>query len=126
MPALEQTDRHQAAVYWAKAGQDGYNEPLLSAPVELKVRWLNRKSQMVGPEGTPITVDATVVLGQEVELGSELWLGTLENYYGIGSSGSDTEHMRVVAYRETTDLKHRHTRRVAGLAYSRDTRSEQA
>lgn len=121
MPAIETAYRRQKAVLWPWSGYDSYAEPLRGEPVEIDVRWLNKSREVPGPQGSPITVDATAVVDREIVVGSLMWLGELADWYGTGSAGDDTALMEVVAYGEVPDLKGRDIRRTVGLVYFRDT-----
>lgn len=119
MPALETMDRHQTAVLWEKTGVDANNETVVGEPVEITVRWVNRPKQAGRPLNIPVTVDATVVVAQDVTIGSLMYLGTLEEFYGTGSAGDDVQIMEVIAAPKTSDIKHRNWRRTLGLKFYR-------
>jgi hypothetical protein len=129
VPPLEAMDRYQDAVLWPAAGEDRYGEALVGDPVPLKVRWHTARRTMRGPDGDPVSVDATAVVDRAVEVGSLMWLGSV----GDLPPGTDwreeiAEAMTVVAYEETVDLKGRtrHTYRDVGLARTKDAAAEAA
>lgn len=125
MPPPETAHRHQTALYWALAGVDGYNQPKVSAPVELLVRWETGRREALDPEGNKIGVEALVVVDREVLIGSAMWLGTLAEWYtGTGSGGQDDEVMQVVTYNQASDVKNRNVRREVGLNKFMDARPE--
>jgi hypothetical protein len=117
MPPLETMDRHQHATYWAKAGNDGYGEPTISAGVEIVVRWVTKRREAINTDGVPIALDATVITNRRIEPGSILWLGRLADFVDDG----DNELMIAATYDEASDLKNRHTRYEIGLQRFRDT-----
>lgn len=121
MPHMELSHRRQKAVLWAKGGYDGYGQPTAAEPVELSVRWVQRRAEMLDPQGNTITVDATVVVDREVAVGGVMWEGELEDWYDTGSAGQDSGLHRVAAYQETPDVKGRAVRRTVGLLRHRDT-----
>lgn len=121
MPALETMDRHQTAVLWEMIGVDANNETVVGEPSEIQVRWVDRPSQVSGAEGHPTTVDATAVVAQDIPIGSLMWLGTLEDFYGVGSAGDDAAIMEVVSAPVASDLKNRVYRRTVGLRYYRSS-----
>ncbi len=125
MPAMELTFLRQRAVLWARsvssAPYDAHGQLKVQAPVEIPVRWNNAAKQMPGPEGNPITVDATVIVKRDVDVGSIMWEGTLADWYGTGSEGEESTLMEVVASAVTLDLKGRVARRELGLRFFRDT-----
>lgn len=108
---METAYRRQTCVYWAKAGVDGHGEPLRAAPVELMVRWNDKQTQALDPQGHTVTVDATVVLNRAVTVGGLMWLGRLRDFAGT----TGPRIMEVVTLDETPDLKNRVERRVAGV-----------
>lgn len=123
MPALETMDRNQKAVLWRAKDEtfDVHGQPKVEAPVEIEVRWVWHSKLMAGPEGKPITVDATVVVGEiDVPLGSAMWEGELADWYGTGSQFGDDAVMEVVASNYTEAILGRHVRRTLGVAYSKD------
>jgi hypothetical protein len=121
MPALETEGRLQKAVYWAKTGHSADGEATIAAPVELEVRWNNKQRVAINAQGTPVAVDAVVVVAQEIIVGSTMWLGELADWYGTGSAGDDSGVMEVLTYNETPDLKKRNYRRTVGLVFYKDT-----
>jgi hypothetical protein len=122
MPSVERSFRRQVAVFWEASGRDGYNQVKTLAPVELRVRWVNKRRQVTGADGTPITIDASAVTDRELPIGSALWLGTLDDWYGSGSAGSDVGVMEVVHHDTTPDIKARANMHEAGLQFSRSAR----
>lgn len=122
MPDLETMDRNQKAVLWAAVDEsfDEHGEQKIAAPVELDVRWVWKSKLMAGPNGDPVTVDATAVVAQEVSIGSTMWQGELADWYGTGSAGGDDAVMEVVAFSETSDILHRRFRRTVGLKFYKD------
>lgn len=115
MPDPETDDRYQAAVLWAKTGVDRHGEVTVAEPEQLLVRWQTGQAEALAPDGTPIALDAKVVLDRRVGIGSLLLLGELDDWYGTGSVGDDVELMQVATYSEVPDLKNRVARRTVGL-----------
>lgn len=115
MPAFETMDLHDTAVLWVRSGKDKYNEPTVTAPIEVMVRWTFTDSRMVNKNGDEVQLDAEVVVSRDVPYDSLLWLGTLSDWQGVGSGGQDTELMQVKVKRYAQDIKGRNTRRTLGL-----------
>lgn len=115
MPAIEYVDRYQTAVLWPKTGNDRYGEPSFGPPIELAppygVRWLTKKRDALDSQGNKVQVDGTVIVGQDIAVGSDMWLGTLASWYASGSAGVPDDLCWVVAFNTTPDLKGRETRR---------------
>lgn len=117
MPSFETMDRHQTAILWEKTGLTHLNEIITAEPIEIKVRWINKPRQVPGPNGTPITVAATAVVARDISIGSLMYLGKIEAYYGVGSAGDTEQIMEVQAAPKTTSIDNRHIRRTVGLNY---------
>ncbi len=130
MPPIETAYRRQTALLWRWLRVDGDNEPIVDAPEEITVRWKWGQTQMAGPQGTPVGVDATVIVAEDIVIGSHMWEGTLDEWLGhsgsgSGSAGDYTFLMEVIASNFTPDLKNRNTRRTLGLRYFRDTPAQE-
>lgn len=126
MPSQETSHRHQTALYFPFAGVDDYGQPIVSSsPTELSVRWEFGRAETTDPQGNTVVVDAIVHVDRRITVGSEMWLGELEDWIGTGSgsAGSDDEVMRVVSYNETPDVKGRKFYREVGLQFKGDSPS---
>lgn len=122
MPPFETMDRYQSAVYWAASSAGPTGEPTLADPVELEVRWRWGSQQATAADGTPTRIDASVVLDQQVSLGSLMVQGSLADFLGTGSGVLPVEYMEVVTYKEVPDIKGVNTRYRCGLRYYRGSR----
>lgn len=118
---MEVACRFQKAVLWPARSYDAYGQVLRGGPEELEVRWVRGAFEETDPQGNTIAFEGTVVVDQEVPVGSLLWLGDVGDWYGTGSEGDDTEVLQVVRRRTTPDLKARATRRTLGLMRWSDT-----
>jgi len=128
MPALETKDLYQRALVWTFSGNyDRNGQPIinLSTPMEISVRWNWRKARATTPDGNTITLDASVVVGERVNVGSLMWLGTLEDWNGVGSSSSssakDNQLCQVKTVNWLKDIKGRNRRHELGLMRFKDT-----
>jgi hypothetical protein len=124
MPHHTQRNRPHDAVLWPAEGIDDYGAPKVGEPVELKVRWENRRTETTDAQGNVIALDATVVVDREIAAGSKMWKGTWDDWYGVGSAGSDVGLCEVVMSPEVPDIKGRNVRRVVGLRRFRDSLPE--
>lgn len=118
MPSLEQKDRYQQVVVWDASGTNSHGESVLGYPRQIRVRWRLKRMESTDPNGNTISLDGTMVTAEEMKIGSAVFLGTLDEWYGHSGTGSglvDSETYRVANYPEGYDLKHRHTRRTCGL-----------
>jgi len=115
MPSLESRDRKQTALWWYKTGVDNYGQPIIEDPVEIKVRWENKRDESLNKQGEPVAIDATVQLGQRVYPGDLMWLGTLDDWNNGGSTATNNEILQVDSYNEVPDIKGRNAVKVAML-----------
>lgn len=121
MPAPEANGRDQDAVVWDATGRyDRYGKAILDEPRQIEVRWNTKRTSMIGRDGKPIALDATVVTVEDIELDSDMWLGTLEDWYATGSAGNGVSLHTVVAFTSTPDIKAREDFRVLGLMRHKD------
>ncbi len=108
---LTTRQRRQKATLWTKNGDDDYGGAKVNAKVEIKVRWEEKRSEAVDKDGNTIAIDATVVVDQEIAVGSIMWLGALADV-----ADPPVNLKEVVVYNETPDLKSRGIpRRTVGL-----------
>lgn len=117
MPAPESAYRMQKAVLWEKVGDDKAGEPLVSAGVELEVRWNSIYREVHDPLGNIIALLALVVVDQPVAIDSIMWKGELVDWVDNGSQVL----LQVATYKETADLKGRDVRYTLGLSRFRGT-----
>lgn len=121
MPPIETADRHQKAVLWrARDGRfDSDGQVILEYPVQIQVRWEEVTGEIVQSLTGTYQVDAKVVVGYDVPVGSVLWKGSLKELPSPSSRITDLK--QVVSFRKTPDLKRRHFRRVVKVARYSDT-----
>lgn len=115
MPAPEDTFRYQKAVLFAVTGYDRYNEPTTSDGVEILVRFNTVRRRVLDAKGKQIDLDGQAIVGQRITIGSLLFIGSLSDYVGTGSTLQDNELMVVKTYNETPDVKGRLTEKTVGL-----------
>ena len=108
MPSIATMERNEYAVYWETIGLNKFGKPTISPPIEIRVRWENSKSTMIGKDRQPLAIDATVVVDRELVDDSILWLGKLED---LPTTPSNL--MQIKTLTSVTDIKGKHTRRVA-------------
>ena len=67
----------QTAVYWSPgSGFDAYGQPVWGEPVELLCRWEDTNVEFIDPQGTRQVSQARVFVGQDLEVGGVLMLGS--------------------------------------------------
>lgn len=117
--AMEIRDLYQPALFWAPAQNDQYGQPQVHPPVQIRVRWNTIRREWLDHQGNSVILDADAVVSQKVPIGSLMWLGTLEDWNGVGSgSGSaelGDELCEVKNYTETPDIRNRYRRRTVQL-----------
>src|SRR5438046_3060213 len=82
MPDPETASLFDWAVLWAITGRDEYNNATLAAPVEIAANWQKTRRQVVTVDGSTVAVEAVVEVDQEIEPGSVVWEGRLEDIPG--------------------------------------------
>ena len=118
MPSQERRERHQWAVIWpASTTKDDYGEYVLGSPVEIRVRWVERRHQVPSLSSEPVMADVQLHTDYDVTNGSVLWLGRLEDYYGTGSSGDESITCVAVGRNVVPDIKARATLRYSSLQF---------
>lgn len=122
MPPPETFHRHQTAVLWRKIGDNAQGEPIFDEPEELTprtgtgVRWEAGGLNPLDDNREPVNIDAVVVVNTDIVVGSEMWLGTLEEWIGVGSATDyQDDRMRVIKLIKVPDLKRRKFRREVWL-----------
>lgn len=122
MPDFETMDLVHTAVLWRGTWADSFGQQIVQdPPCEIPCRWVGKSKIVTGPNGNPITVDAIAVVTRDIPLGSIMWLGTEDEFYGAGSGGLNTNLMEVAAFNRTDDIKGRFTRRTVGLKLYKQT-----
>lgn len=118
MPAPERSHRKQAAVLWPANGIDRYGQVTVGSPVEIRVQWSDSKTEALDPQGNKVSLDATVIVNRDVAIGSHMWKGELQDWYGTGSDTTtepDTEIMQVKTVNDSPDIRNRSRTRTVGL-----------
>lgn len=104
MPAIETEGANQFAVLWAYSAPDSHGQPTVEAAVEIAARWEWGQRQVMTAESTPITCDASVMVDQEIAMGSLLWQGELAD---LPDPVEDVVLYEVVGKDTTPDVKGR-------------------
>ena len=112
MPPIELADRRQKAVLWAAVEDsfDDYGKHKVSAAIEVKVRWEEKKQESVDAMGNTIALDAFVVVDRVIAVGSIMWLGKKADL-----ATPPVNLKEVAEYREVPDIKGRKSGRVVLL-----------
>jgi len=99
----------QTCVYWGSPIVDGYGGRTFDAPVELSCRWEDRRELFRDASGNEVVSESIVLLGQSVDLGGFLYLGTisdLDSSLSVPSEVDGMEAAREIRYvKKTPDLK---------------------
>lgn len=104
MTKIEAEWLNQYAVLWPFVDYDEYGEPRVSSQkVELKVRWEHTAREAISPEGTPMAIDAEVIVDRKIDVGSVMRQGKIDDL----PSPVDSLY-RVAQYEEVPDVKGRY------------------
>ena len=108
MPFHGYQGRTQFAVYWARVGSDRFGQPTVSdVALEVMVRWDGQTRTVFGPNGDPITLDATIGGWTfDPAIGSMVWPGRLDDLPGTGQRPT-TDLFRIVGVNVTPDVRGR-------------------
>lgn len=109
---------NQFAVVWPAEGVDAYGEVTRGDPVyygpdqtgTYRCAWKKKRRQAVGPQGTPLALDASMIVLGAVAAGSLVYLGSHEDLVGTGLGDppeEGTEIYRVESCDEDEDMKGR-------------------
>ncbi len=120
MPAPELNGRHQKALLWTIVGRDRYAQPIVSGPTEIDVRWNDISREVLDPVGNVITIEAEVVSGIPIPVGSIMWSGGIDDLPGTASV-PEQNLMLVKYYNAIPDLKARFFYHSVQLIRFRDT-----
>lgn len=121
MPFHGYQGRTQWAVYWARIGSDGFGEPTVSdVAQEVRVRWDGTSRGVLGPDGAPLAIDATVSgFTFDPVVGSLMWAGRLADLPGTSQRPAQ-DVMRIVTVNITPDVRGRSVFREATLVRTKD------
>lgn len=120
MPPIERDERRHLVTLFATAGKGRDGKNVFATPRQIRVRWSWGRTESVSAQGLPVALDATAIVNEEIPVGSVVWYGELDDYYGTGSADTgDREYYEVLNYREVPDLKKRNSHKTISLAYYR-------
>lgn len=106
------------ALVWAPESIGERGQRVVSAiPVEYrrKVRWLTNVAVIQDKAGNDIRTDGQLRIATELEIGSIVWDGLLDDLPGTGTAAPTSGLLEVVADMSTDDLKGRNTCYMYGL-----------
>jgi hypothetical protein len=115
MPPLEELDRHDDAVYYRYLGEDRRGKPRLASPVDIKVRWIQGKADVMDALGNLVSVEALVVTNQDLTMHSILRQGTIADGVGTGTALDDDDVMQVSVVNKVPSLCGKYHYRSVGL-----------
>ena len=127
--SLETVDFHDSVVLWPKNGYDRHGQPKIGALEETFVQWDYCQKEMADPNGNKVIVESTAVVSKRITVGSILWKGSEDQWYGAEGSGTwtdDRELMEVITYEEIQDTKGRNILRTIGMNKYRNTLPEES
>lgn len=97
--------RTQTVVYWGSPVSDGSGGRTFATPVELLVRWEDRTEMFVDAQGREKRSRAVVLLGQDVDLGGYLYLGTLADLSSAPEPVDTATAYAIQAFAKVPDIK---------------------
>lgn len=118
MPPLEVFDCTDKAIMWPVVSLNRYGEPVIdkASPQEIMVRWNWTHRVEVGPDNKPMSIDAVCSTTFQLQEGTLLWYGSLDDYSEEGAVTADNPIMIVVSRMKGKDVKGRDDRREFNLS----------
>ena len=111
MPAIEQMELDQIAVLWLVSDLvDNYGQNKVQDPVEIPVRWENKRSSSRGDQTQVSAIVASISTDREIPENSVLWLGRVSDY--VGSVTQNAKLCEVQSCDAIPDIKNREVRYV--------------
>lgn len=106
MPSVSVASCVHNAVVWPFLDVNQDNEPLFSAPEDIKVRWEKKRLQRIADDGNIGVTVASVLVSREVVVGSLMREGKLED---LPESPTEVPSnlFEVMDYDEVPNVKHR-------------------
>lgn len=106
----------QTAVYWPPASNqfDSFGKPVQSDPVEISCRWEDKTREDITEEGTRLVPDVRAFVGQDLEIGGVLMLGTLDDIsedYPLDNPGA----YEIKTFEKIPDLRVKNFLRIARM-----------
>jgi len=99
-------NHNQTIVYWASPSvSDKWGNRTFTAPVELSGRWEDRQDLFIDPSGRERVSRAVVFLGQDVDVGGYLYLGTLLSISSAVNPKSVTNAYEIRAFSKIPNLR---------------------
>lgn len=131
MPPVSRASLHQRALLWRVPSSgprtDADGELILTddEPTEIRCRWESQLVEAVSSAlagGNTVAYQAVAVVDRDVPVGSLLFNGSEDDYFGTGTAGPEetNEMYQVVSFDRIPDVKGRSFRRVCGLARFKD------
>lgn len=94
----------QRAVYWHPTGTDRFGQPTFADPVELAVRWEERRQLFINDEGVEQVSRAIVYVESDVAVRGYLKLGTLLDLSDNAPLSNDAV-FRILVFNKIPTLK---------------------
>lgn len=108
--------RRQTALLWSIRGYDVDSKPVYDAPREIKVRWIIAEQSVRKATGELTKIAAIAILGEDVIVGSLMWLGTTDDWESIEGIGP-AKVCEVIGFKKVSDPRNRFHHREAQLAF---------
>jgi hypothetical protein len=117
---IETCERNQVATLWIIKGFDRHNQIQVFPPIQVNVRWNQKRSDTLDALGSTIALDAEAVVDRRVPIDSLMALSKLTDWIGTGtgtgtSLGTFPEIHQVKTIDEAKDMKGINVRRTVGL-----------
>jgi len=95
----------QTIVYWGTPVMDKFGARTFAAPVEITGRWEDKQELFIDVGGRESVSRAFVYLGQDVDLGGYLYLGTLTSISSEANPKNVSAAYEIQAFIKTPNIK---------------------
>jgi hypothetical protein len=95
--------RKQAAVLWTQGAKDEFGSITFNAPVQIKVRWEDKKGQIINKQDEQVPSMSTVYVDRPVKIGDKLKKGALDTNTPLDPK-EDRDAYEIQGWAETPKL----------------------
>lgn len=112
--SISTANLYQRAALWELSSFDDNGDPLVLDSVCIPCRWDDSQKEVRGPDGIPISVTGTVLVGRDIPQGSLLKL-LAQDESGTAIPLPTTGVSEVISFDATPDLSGRNPQRMVML-----------
>jgi hypothetical protein len=107
--------RRQTCVYWPRAGFSEFGYPKFGSARELSCRWDDQTEEIIAADGTRRLSQAQVMVGEDLQVGGFLMLGTLADVTDFVSPSNNSGAWEIVRLTKNPNMRATEFLRIAYL-----------